>query len=241
MERTEQMFYQKRKMMMLIPRYYFSDDFASLYNYFLTQPHIKKTFQKGEYLWAPGETLTRVYYIESGIVQTLVEHEEGYQKILSFHSRGTVFPGCHNFVYKIEQSILSKALSETKTLCFTQSDFYRMYQENPQLSAAVLEWYAMYINLLLYENAHQEYNNSFIRLCNLLYLFSQNSPSGSPERIDLTQENIADILTINRVNAARSLSRLRDEGIIRPHRKWIEILDRKGLEKYCSRETLTDE
>lgn len=226
---------------MLIPRYYFSDDYASLYEYFLSQPHVEKTFHKGDYLWAPGEALTHVYYIKSGIVQTLVEHEEGYRKILSFHSKGTVFPGCHNFVYKIEQSILSKALSDTDTLCFTQSDFHRMYQENSQLASTVLEWYAMYINLLIYENAHQEYNNSFIRLCNLLYLFSRNSPSGCPEKIELTQENIADILTVNRVNAARSLSRLRDEQIIRPHRRWIEILDMDGLERYCSNETLLSE
>ena len=55
---------------------------------------------------------------------------------------------------------------------------------------------------------------------------------------DLSQENIADILTLNRVNVAKCLSRLRDEGIIVSHRKWIEITDLSALEKYCSQETL---
>lgn len=177
---------------MLIPRYYFYNDFTELYDYFLTQPHIKKTFLKNEYLWKPGEPL----------------------------------------------SIIFKALSEMEVLSFTREDFYRMFQDNPKLNALMFEWYAMYINLLIYESAHQEYNNSFIKLCNLLYLFSQNSPSGQSLRVDLTQENIADILTVNRVNAARSLLRLRDEGIIEPHRKWIEILDLDALASYCSQETL---
>ncbi|WP_296876056.1 Crp/Fnr family transcriptional regulator [Thomasclavelia sp.] len=226
---------------MLIPRYYFTNDFCMLHDYFLTQPHFKKSFKKGEYLWESGELLTNVYYVEKGIVLTYTEHEDGYRKISSFHGKGTVFPGCHNNQYKIEQSIVSIALTDVEVLCFKKDDFYQMYCQNQELSALVLEWYAMYINLLLYENAHQEYNNSFIKLCNLLYLFSKNSPSVSRFKIELTQENIAEILTINRVNVARLLLRLRDEKIIKPHRKWIEIIDMDGLEAYCSKETLKNE
>lgn len=223
---------------MLIPRYYFYNDFTQLYEYFLTHPHVRKTFSKNEYLWKPGEPLTHVYYILSGIGQALVEHEDGHRKILSFHSAGTVHPGCHKTVFKIEQSIIFKALSHMEVLSFSWEDFYRMFQSNQKLNALMFEWYAMYINLLIYESAHQEYNHSFIKLCNLLYLFSQNSPAGQSMTINLTQENIADILTVNRVNAARGLLRLRDEGIIESHRKWIEILDLDALASYCSQETL---
>lgn len=222
---------------MLIPRYYFANDYTQLYDYFLSQPHTKRHFKKGDYLWKPGECIERVYYIESGIAQTLVEHEDGYRKILWFHSNGTVFPGCHESLFKIEKSIITKTLSNTDALEFTRADFYRMFLENRELSSIAFESYAMYINLLIYETAHQEYNNSFLKLCNLLYLFSKNAPGGKTSRIDLTQENIADILTINRVNAAKSLSRLRDEGIIISHRKWIEIADFTALEAYCSMET----
>lgn len=222
---------------MLIPRYFFANDYAELNDYFFNQPHRERHFNKNEYLWKPGECIERVYYIKSGIAQTLVEHEDGYQKILWFHSDRTVFPGCHESMFKIEKSIITKALSDMDTLEFTRSDFYLMFQTNPRLAAIVFESYAMYINLLIYETAHQEYNNSFIKLCNLLYLFSQNTPAGKTSRINLSQENIADILTINRVNAAKNLARLRDEGIIVSHRKWIELLDLPALESYCSMET----
>lgn len=225
---------------MNIPRYYFSGEFAQLYEYFLSQPHTTKTFHKQEYLWGPGESLENVYYLKSGIAQTVVEHENGYQKILHFHGKGTIYPGCHQTAFKIERSILTKALSDVDALVFTRADFYRMFQENSRLSSLCLELYAAYINLLIYEAAHQEYNSSFIKLCNLLYLFSQNSHSQDACKIDLTQENIADILTINRVNAAKCLARLREEGIIISHRKWIEILDLPALEHYCSMETLSE-
>lgn len=143
-------------------------------------------------LWALGDPIRHVYYIESGIARTFVEHENGSRKILHFHSDGTVFPGCQNSVFKIEASIGTEALSEVQALAFTREDFYQMYQENMALNARVLETYAMYINLFIYESAHQDYNSAFIKVCNLLYLFSLHSPADTPERIDLTQQDIAD-------------------------------------------------
>lgn len=223
---------------MLVPRYYFADDYTQFYNYFLSQPHTEKIFHKDEFLWNTGEYIERVYYIISGIVQTNVEHEDGYQKIMHFHGKGTVFPGCQNSAFKIEKSITAKALSDVHVLEFTRKDFYHMFQENKELNAQVFETYAMYINLFLYETAHQEYNNSFIKLCNLLYLFSVNSPEKEKNQIKLTQENISEILTLNRVNTAKNLTRLREENIIISHRKWIEIIDTEALKKYCSYETL---
>lgn len=223
---------------MLIPRYYFSNEYNELYDYFLTRPHRKRTLHKGDYLWGTGEPIRHVYYICSGISITYVEHEEGHRKILFFHSTGTVFPGFHKSLFKLEHSIITQAASDMEVLEFPREELYRMFQENRTLSAIAFESYAKLINLLIYETAHQEYNNSFLKLCNLLYLFSQNSPCGDPHHIDLTQEEIADLLTINRVNAAKCLSRLRDEGIIIPHRRWLEIPDPSALEQYCSQETL---
>lgn len=229
---------QKRVTAMLIPRYIFAGEYAGLYDYFLTQPHKEKSFHKGAYLWAPSELIEQVYYIKSGIAQTLVEHENGYQKILFFHGTDTVFPGCHQTAFKIEQAIVTKAITSMETLAFARKDFYHMFQTNQMLNAITFESYAKYINLLIYETAHQEYNNSFIKLCNMLYLFSHAEPGKFNQKINLTQENMASILTINRVNVAKCLGRLRDEGIITSHRTWLEIKDPDGLCAHCSHETL---
>ena len=223
---------------MLIPRYCFSGDYEDFYEYFLTRPHTPKTFRKNECLWNRGETVTHIHYIISGVALTALEHENGSRKICSFHSGGTVFPGCHRSAFKIEHSITTTAVTDMETLCFTNETFLDMLSENKDLMFCTLDWHAAYINLLLYESAHQDYNNSFIKLCNLLYLFSRNSPGNESGRIDLTQENIAEILTVTRVNAARNLGQLRDERIIVPHRRWIEIIDQQALEDYCSEETL---
>ena len=223
---------------MLIPRYYFSNDYVDFYDELLKQPHTKRKIYKNTYLWKPGEFIQNIYYIESGICLTSATHEDGHQKILYFTSKGSLAPGFHNSQFKIEKSITIKAITEMEVIEFSRKDIYNMYLTNPQFSAIVFENYAKLINLLIYETAHQEYNNSFLKLCNTLYLFSKNHRSTN--EIKLSQENIADILAINRVNVAKCLSRLRDEGVIIPHRNWIEIIDSKKLEDYCSQETLIE-
>ena len=219
---------------MLSPRYYYSADDPELYQYLLTQPHREKHFEPGDYLWKPGELIERVYYIKSGVAVAFVEHENGRQKIFLFAGKGSIYPGCHNSQFKIEMSIMARAISAMDTLEFQREDFYRMFQMNSRLNGFMFESYAMYINLLLYETAHQGYNDSFVKLCNLLYLFAQNREKST---VELTQENLADILAVNRVNVAKHLSILREKGIIRSHRKSLEILDMRGLEELCSIET----
>lgn len=54
----------------------------------------------------------------------------------------------------------------------------------------------MYVNRFLFETIHQEYNSSQVKLCNLLYLLTINQPSNSGLVIEMTQEDIADILGI---------------------------------------------
>ncbi len=223
---------------MLVPRYFFTNDFHCFYEYFVSNSHKKKKLETNEYLWKPGEPFSKIYYIISGVGETYVEHENGYKKILSFHGAGTLFPVYHKQNYKIEQAIITKAITNMEVLEFSINEFQSMYKENIELNEKIVDWYSMYVNLLIYETAHQEYNSTFVKLCNLLYLLSQNNMEKENCTIHLTQEDIADILAINRVNLSKNLARLKSEGIISTHRKWIEIKDIKALKEYCSNETI---
>lgn len=147
------------------------------------------------------------------------------------------FPGYHQHDYKIELSIVTKAICDMEVLEFTKEQFRHIFEENAALSACVVEWFSMYTNLLLYETAHQEYNDSCVKLCNLLYLLFVNRAPGS-EELDVTQEDLADILGVSRVNLARNLAALREEGLICTHRRCIEVLDAGALARHCSLETL---
>ena len=139
------------------------------------------------------------------MAQNYIEHENGRRRILSFHGRGTVFPGYHGRDYRIERSIVTRAVSEMEVLEFTRAQFAAMFEENAALRRIQLDWYATYVNLLLYDAAHQEFNSARIQLCNLLYLLQGGE--ADPQRLpDVTQDELSDILGMSRVNLARTLA-----------------------------------
>lgn len=226
--------------MAIMPKYIFADDFRDLEEYFLSCPHRDVSFDTGDYLWKPGEPYGRIHYLKSGVVQNYLEHEMGYRKILSFHAGGTVFPGFHYRQYKIEESLLSRALTPVRALEFTSPQFEAMFQESEALRRHVIDWYSAYANLLIYDGAHQEFNSSLVKLCNLLYLLLLREPDEPGKSLyNLTQDALADILGVSLINVTRNLTKLRRAGIIATSRKQITVIDAERLMDLCSGETLS--
>lgn len=223
---------------MLMPRYYFADDFHTFYDYFLSQPHVKRVFPRESYLWKPGQPCDRIHYFISGAAVHFSEHESGRRKIISFHGPGTVFPGYHTTDFRIELSLTTMALSEIIALEFTIPQFKAMFEANTALSEQVVNWYAMYVNRFLFETIHQEFNTSQVKLCNLLYLLTRNQPTDSGLVIGMTQEDLADILGLSRVQITRELTGLRNKGIVETSRGKLLITDLPKLSAICTDETL---
>lgn len=223
---------------MLTPRYFFADDFRQFYEYFLSQPHTQRSFQKGDYLWKPGQPYEKIHYIISGAAIHFADHENGRRKIISFHGVGTVFPGYRQYDYKIELSLITVALSDMKVLEFTKEQFQKMFETNTALSEQVVNWNSMYINRFLFEIVHQEYNSSFVKICNLLYLLTINQPACSGLVIDMTQEELAEILGLSRIQLTRGLSELRKQNIISTARGKVHVINLPALTSFCSSETL---
>lgn len=221
----------------ILPRYYFSGEYASFYPALQALPHKDVRYPAGELLWHPGEPITKIFYFHSGLAQCCVEHEDGYRKSLSFHGTGTIFPGVQKTNFKIEKSITLKALTDITATVFERNDFYQFCLDTPQLMAQLYEVQTAYINMLIYDDAHQRYNQTFLKVCNFLFLMAY-SDAGSARSITISQENIADTLGVGRNHVTKSLSRLRQENIIQLSRRYIEITDLEKLAVYCSTETL---
>lgn len=223
---------------MLTPRYYYADDFRPFHDYFLSQPHTEKAFQKGDLLWQPGRPYENLHYILSGAEMHYAVHESGRRKIISFHGPGTIFPGYRQNDYRIELSLVTQALSDMRVLEFTLPQFTRMFQSNTALSGQVVDWYSMYINRFLFETIHQEFNPSLVKLCNLLYLLTMNQPANSGLMIEMTQEELADILGMSRVQITRELSVLRAKGVISTARGKLTVADLPALARLCTSEAV---
>ena len=223
---------------MLMPRYFFADDFRQFYDYFLSQPHIKKTFCKGDYIWKPGQPYEKIHYIISGAEMHYADHENGRRKIISFHGTGKVSLGYRLYEFKIELSLITVALSDMEVLEFTVPQFQAMFEANTALSEQVVNSYSMYVNHFLFETIHQEYNPSLVKISNLLYLLTINQPADSGPVIDMTQERLAEILGLSRIQVTRGLSKLRKSNIVSTSRGKVKVTDLPALAALCTSETL---
>ena len=221
----------------ILPKYFFSGEYTAFYPELLSLPHKEIVCSAGESLWGSGEPITTIFYFRSGVAQCYVEHEDGHRKNLSFHGADTIFPGIQKADFKIEKSILLKALTDIEATAFDRSEFYQFSLEHPLFMAQLYEMQSAYVNMLIYDAAHQRYNPTFLKVCNFLFLMAYNGSSHG-RSISISQENIADTLGVGRNHVTKSLSRLRQEHIIQLRRCHIEILDFDKLSAYCSLETI---
>ena len=113
-----------------------------------------------------------------------------------------------------------------------------MFESNAALSEQVVNWYSMYVNRFLFETIHQGFNSSQVKLCNLLYLLTMNQPANSGLVIEMTQEDIADILGMSRVQITRELTELRSRGILATTRGKLTVTDLPALTALCTDETV---
>ena len=104
----------------------------------------------------------------------------------------------------------------------------------------MLENYARYINVLIFGSAHQEHNEALTKLCNLVHLLTRDAraPERPARRVDLSQEELAELLAMNRVSVAKLLARLHNEGAVVSHRGWLEVVDEDALLVHCSYEVV---
>lgn len=167
-----------------------------------------------------------------------MEHESGKRRIISFHADGTVYPMFHYKSYKLESGLLCRAMTHVKALEFSKDQFAAMFESNESLRTHVIDWFSSATNLLLYEIGHQDHNDSFIKLCNLLYILLVSHHSKNNYFNILTREKLADILGISLNNVTRNLSRLRQDGIIETGRKTITVINPDRLVALCSGETI---
>lgn len=224
---------------MRTPRYIFAGEFQQFYDYFLAQPHTPRHFHAGETIWQPGTPHAEIHYIVRGSEMHYALHENGHRKIVSFHGGGTIFPGYHQLNFKIERALVTEALSEMDVLAFSKTQFQRMFETNTALAEAVVNWYATYVNRFLFETVHQDYNSSTLQLANLLYLLVMDQPE-SDGHLRITQENLAELLGLSRVQITRALGALRTENLVATSRGEIIVRDLTAMAARCSSETLND-
>jgi len=178
---------------------------------------LKKTFQKGTYIYMEGELHPKVGIVLSGTVQAIKETKDGGRILINQIKKGDTFGlsyACAQLeslpisVISVETSeILFIELNQLVQTCHKACSFHVEMIKN---ALWILAQKNLFLDTKMYYISHKT-----IRERLLTYLEDQEMKSGSTEfEIPFNREQLADFLCVDRSALSRELGNLKEEGFL---------------------------
>ncbi len=193
------------------------------------------TYKKGEYIIRPGETLSAVFYIESGIVKAYDITKYGEENLLSIRKSHEIFPLIWANTGK-GRSVIYQVLTPTVVYRLSRKQYQDYLDSSPDSLVPIfdiaLEMYRIHSERIM----SLEYRTVRERLISFLIGASQRfgtkTSSGILIDVPLRQQDIASSINASRETTGRELSMLEQKGLIQNQKAGIVLLDIKKLKSY---------
>lgn len=226
---------------MLLPRYFFRDDFSRFEDWLLERCSGIREFPSGAFLNGTVIDYNTIYYILDGVGVFYVLHDSGERSMLTWHGRGTMYPLVRETErFKMEDNIFFQAVTDMKVAVFPNGKILSLILENPDFARAKIQLFNKHINLFLFRTSNGEHGSALSAVSNFLYIMLYNNASfANGNAICLTQSELAEGTGLTRVHVTRMLRILSDEGVLEVERKRILIRNLDGLIAHCSRDLIT--
>ena len=193
------------------------------------------TYKKGEYIIRPGETLSAVFYIESGIVKAYDITKYGEENLLSIRKSHEIFPLIWANTGK-GRNVIYQVLTPTVVYRLSRKQYQDYLSSSPDSLVPIfdiaLEMYRIHSERIM----SLEYRTVRERLISFLIGASQRfgtkTSSGILIDVPLRQQDIASSINASRETTGRELSMLEQKGLIQNQKAGIVLLDIKKLKSY---------
>lgn len=170
------------------------------------------------------------FFLKEGSVSSRLVHESGNKVNLATRSKGSIFP-----LYfskrktSVELDVENIALEDCNLIIIPNHELRELMLEIPEIGLAMVDAYSQFSTFLDYSLTSALYDSLFVRVCNTLYLHSENV-----SEIVITHDQLAEAIGASRANVSRALREAQEYGVIKVNRGKIIITDRKKLLDLCS-------
>lgn len=220
---------------MLQPRYLFTQDFSVFRTALLSLPQ----FERGESLWAAGTPFEKIFFFDAGLARTSIISVSGSNRVIAWQGPGTMFPVIHRNRFEIETRHLTEAVTAVAALEFSAVDIEAYLRGSADFALATIDWYAKFVNLLLYSAADVSTSpNTLTALASTLLLLFRNEAGAvmaTNNLLKITQSELAALLGVDRASLVRALSALRKKGAVATLRGAIKLLSPEILQQAAAR------
>ena len=198
----------------------------------------EKKYKKGEYIFFEGDEEPGIYIIVDGLVKLIKETTDGKTVIVRLATKGDVFGWLVLSENKPSSTYTAQALTETRVLHITNTDFLRLLTEYPALAVRitceatkmVLEAYER-LKSLAAEKVEGRIASIILELARKI---GKEEGDKIVIRAPITRQDLAEMTGTTVETAIRIMSKWKKEGHISTERNKIEILDIDFLEDLIS-------
>ncbi len=197
----------------------------------------------GQVVYDVNDRPDSLFYVLEGAVRLEVPMPEGDALFLGVAPVASLL-GDHEALGNTYSVARVSAMGETSLAVIPHESFNHLFVSEPVFAQALARDMAMSMRMLILAAAHHYNSSAEKKLASLLlHLIGQlhkGGDQGQPVRLDLSQDEIAQMLSTSRQTVNKYLQHWRKQGWIALHHGGIEVLDRAALESLSSRELLRE-
>ena len=194
-----------------------------------------RKYEKGRIIFMEGEPGEAFFYIKSGLVKISKLSRDGREHILHVLNEGHVFAEVTLFS-NTEYPATAEVLEDAEIGIIKNEDLEKVIKENPDLSLQLIK----YLNKRLVE-AHMKIRNLALydtyertaqALVKLAEDYGKKSSKGVNLDINISRQELANIVGTTRETVIRALTAFKKERLIGIEKNTITIIDLESLKEW---------
>ena len=187
------------------------------------------TVRKGQVLFGPGDTDEMLFLLKRGKVQLYKLSPDGRKLVLSLVEPDTFF-GQMSILGQQMASTFAEATEDSTVCIMTRDDIEALIKRKPQVGLRLLE--VLGSRLLDTETRLEEvaFKRVPSRVAGLLLRLSEGSKGGE-RMVELSHQEVAEMLGVYRETVTNALDRLKADGAVEIGRRRIVVKDVEYLQE----------
>lgn len=196
----------------------------------------KITFNVGNKLFYEDGIPTGVFQLIEGRVKKYKTVLDSQQQIIYIYTKNDLF-GYHALLSEERYQDSCEAIDAVTVLFISKENFLMLLNEIPQLKDALLENMAHEFGVLANTIAVLAQKSQNVRLALFIVVLQKRFASKDPNSkgVDITREDLANIIGTSRESLSRSLNFLKKEKLIRIEKKVIVVNNEERMKNYISK------
>ena len=189
---------------------------------------VRRSFGRGEEVFAEGDPCTHFYKVVSGTVRTVKLLSDGRRQIDDFHLAGDVFGLEHGR----EHAVAAEAVEDAVVIAYRRSGFSDVTKADPAAGEQMISWMLARLGRAQGHMVLLGRKNAVEKLASFLVDLAARTSSGDRVTLPMQRSDIADYLGLTIETVSRTIAELIRQRLIRLlDQRTIVLTDKAALQQ----------